>query len=70
MSNRIVLRATVQMGSADGGDPNPVLEVRLLGGFEVRVGDRLVPASVWGQRRSAAIEELVALLAERSEEGT
>jgi DNA-binding SARP family transcriptional activator len=61
MSNRIVLRATVQMGSADGGDPNPVLEVRLLGGFEVRVGDRLVPASVWGQRRSAAIVKLLAL---------
>jgi predicted ATPase/DNA-binding SARP family transcriptional activator len=49
------------MGSADGGDPNPVLEVRLLGGFEVRVGDRLVPASVWGQRRSAAIVKLLAL---------
>ncbi len=49
------------MGSEDGSDPYPILDVRLLGGFEVRVGDRPVPASVWGQRRSAAIVKLLAL---------
>ena len=42
-------------------DRHPTLDVRLLGGFEVRVGDRLVPATIWGQRRAAAIVKLLAL---------
>ncbi len=42
-------------------DRHPMLEVRLLGGFEVRVAERLVPAAVWGQRRAAAIVKLLAL---------
>ncbi|MGH2618643.1 MAG: AfsR/SARP family transcriptional regulator, partial [Thermomicrobiales bacterium] len=39
----------------------PALEIRLLGGFETRVGARLVPSSVWRQRRAAAIVKLLAL---------
>src|SRR4029079_9750613 len=46
--------------SADRGD-QPSLEVRLLGGFDVRVGERPVPAAVWRQRRAAAIVKLLAL---------
>ncbi len=37
------------------------VDVRLLGGFELRVDDRLVPATVWRQRRAAAIVKLLAL---------
>jgi DNA-binding SARP family transcriptional activator len=37
------------------------LDVRLLGGFEIRVAGRLVPNSVWRQRRAAAIVKLLAL---------
>ncbi len=37
------------------------LEIRLLGGFEVRVDGRLVPSAVWRQRRAAAIVKLLAL---------
>ncbi len=37
------------------------LEIQLLGGFAARVGDRLVPATVWRQRRAAAIVKLLAL---------
>jgi predicted ATPase/DNA-binding SARP family transcriptional activator len=46
--------------SADRGDV-PSLEVRLLGGFDVRVGEQPVPAAVWRQRRAAAIVKLLAL---------
>ena len=37
------------------------LEIRLLGGFEARVGAQSVPSSVWRQRRAAAIVKLLAL---------
>ena len=39
----------------------PVLEIRLLGGFETRVSNQTVPATVWRQRRAAAIVKLLAL---------
>src|SRR5215217_8646339 len=39
----------------------PVLEIRLLGGFATQVGAQLVPSSVWRQRRAAAIVKLLAL---------
>ncbi|MGH2617289.1 MAG: AfsR/SARP family transcriptional regulator, partial [Thermomicrobiales bacterium] len=42
-------------------DGDCVLDVRLLGGFEIRVGGQLVPATVWRQRRAAAILKLLAL---------
>ncbi len=42
-------------------DRNLSLDVRLLGGFALRVGDQLVPATVWRQRRAAAIIKLLAL---------
>src|SRR5688572_18498678 len=38
-----------------------VLELRLLGGFETRVGAQIVPSTVWRQRRAAAIVKLLAL---------
>src|SRR4051794_38828709 len=37
------------------------LELRLLGGFETRVGDRVVASTVWRQRRAAAVVKLLAL---------
>src|SRR5918998_1001329 len=37
------------------------LEIRLLGGFETRVGPQIVPSTVWRQRRAAAIVKLLAL---------
>src|SRR6476619_6994601 len=39
----------------------PSLEIRLLGGFETRVGAQIVPKTVWRQRRAAAIVKLLAL---------
>src|SRR5918997_218826 len=39
----------------------PILEIRLLGGFETRVGAQTVPSTVWRQRRAAAIVKLLAL---------
>src|SRR5215213_2840444 len=42
-------------------DAVPTLEVQLLGGFATRVGGRTVPATVWRQRRAAAIVKLLAL---------
>jgi predicted ATPase/DNA-binding SARP family transcriptional activator len=39
----------------------PGLEIRLLGGFETRVGTQSVPSRVWRQRRAAAIVKLLAL---------
>src|ERR687898_98557 len=42
-----------------GADPG--LEIRLLGGFETRVGTQSVPSRVWRQRRAAAIVKLLAL---------
>ena len=49
------------MGNEDRMDRHPILDVRLLGGFAVRVADRVVPAAVWGQRRAAGIVKLLAL---------
>jgi predicted ATPase/DNA-binding SARP family transcriptional activator len=43
------------MGAAPG------LEIRLLGGFETRIGAQRVPSRVWRQRRAAAIVKLLAL---------
>jgi predicted ATPase/DNA-binding SARP family transcriptional activator len=40
---------------------DPTLDVRLLGGFEVRFAGRPVPSAVWRQRRPAAIVKLLAL---------
>src|SRR5215213_2891877 len=37
------------------------LELRLLGGFETRVGDQVVSSTVWRQRRAAAVVKLLAL---------
>src|SRR3954454_6532119 len=37
------------------------LELRLLGGFETRVGERVVSSTVWRQRRAAAVVKLLAL---------
>ena len=37
------------------------LQVHLLGGFDVRIGDRQVPATIWRQRRAAGIVKLLAL---------
>jgi predicted ATPase/DNA-binding SARP family transcriptional activator len=45
----------------DRTDGKLLLEVQLLGGFATRVGERLVPAAVWRQRRAAAIVKLLAL---------
>jgi predicted ATPase/DNA-binding SARP family transcriptional activator len=42
-------------------DADPVLEIRLLGRFETRVGTQIVPSTVWRQRRAAAIVKLLAL---------
>src|SRR5688500_8873916 len=42
-------------------DAEPVLEIRLLGEFAVRVGGNLVPPRIWRQRRAAAIVKLLAL---------
>jgi predicted ATPase/DNA-binding SARP family transcriptional activator len=39
----------------------PVLEIRLLGRFETRIGAQIVPSTVWRQRRAAAIVKLLAL---------
>jgi DNA-binding SARP family transcriptional activator len=38
-----------------------LLQIRLLGGFAVRVTGNPVPASLWRQRRAAAIVKLLAL---------
>jgi DNA-binding SARP family transcriptional activator len=37
------------------------LELRLLGGFETRVGNQVVSSAVWRQRRAAAVVKLLAL---------
>jgi predicted ATPase/DNA-binding SARP family transcriptional activator len=37
------------------------LRVHLLGGFDVRLGDRQVPATIWRQRRAAGVVKLLAL---------
>ena len=37
------------------------LQVHLLGGFDVRIGDRQVPATIWRQRRAAGVVKLLAL---------
>src|SRR5215213_5050375 len=39
----------------------PSLEIRLLGGFETRIGAQIVPSTVWRQRRPAAIVKILAL---------
>jgi predicted ATPase/DNA-binding SARP family transcriptional activator len=39
----------------------PILDIRLLGGFEARVDDQAVASAVWRQRRAAAIVKLLAL---------
>jgi len=38
-----------------------LLEIRLLGDFETRIGERVIPAAAWKQRRAAAIVKLLAL---------
>ena len=45
-------------------NPAEQLRLRLLGGFDIFVGGRLVPASAWRQRRAAAIVKLLALAPE------
>jgi predicted ATPase/DNA-binding SARP family transcriptional activator len=37
------------------------LEARLLGDFQIRVGERVIPAAAWKQRKAAAIVKLLAL---------
>ena len=37
------------------------LQVQLLGGFDVRIGDQQVPTAFWRQRRAAAVVKLLAL---------
>src|ERR671916_647456 len=39
----------------------PGLAIRLLGGFDTRVGAQRVPSRIWRQRRAAAIVKLLAL---------
>jgi DNA-binding SARP family transcriptional activator len=48
------------------GAPFALVEVRLLGGFEVRMDGRAVPAGHWSRRHSAALVKLLALTPGRS----
>src|SRR4051794_26737970 len=52
-------------GSVREGEPtSPALtrvEIALLGGFEVRVGDRPISADRWSRRHSTALVKLLAL---------
>jgi DNA-binding SARP family transcriptional activator len=41
-----------------------LLELRLLGGFSVRVNGREVPAAAWAQRRATKLVKLLALAGE------
>ena len=42
-------------------DGPPELALRLLGRFEVMLGSRVVPASVWRRRKAATLVKLLAL---------
>ncbi len=57
-------------GSASGPEPRVAaparIQVRLLGGFEVRVDGRTVPPRHWSRRHSAALVKLLALVPGRS----
>jgi hypothetical protein len=49
------------IGTPPAAGPDPGLTIQVLGGFRVRVGDRLIPDAAWSRHKGAALVKLLAL---------